>query len=87
MRLLASRIGKFCVVLCGTLASSQAVQAHPGHAVEVVPNASALHYVLQPEHLGGALLLTAAVVIGVVKLLHERRRRSKRQLARVRKHS
>ena len=40
------------------------VHAHSGHELEVVPNSSALHYVLQPEH--ALVWLFLMVVLAIV---------------------
>lgn len=65
------------VVACG----SAVLQAHPGHAHEVVPAESSWHYVLQPEH---AMVtgLGVALLVGLVSLFWMRAqvRRSQRQL-------
>ena len=62
----------------------QTLQAHPGHALEVSSGNSPLHYVLHPEHFGGALLLGGVMFLIVMKLLYIRRR-PRAELARVRR--
>lgn len=58
--------------------------AHSGHSVEVVSAQSPFHYVLQPEHAAGGLLLASATAIGLWQL-HAAHRRQRQRLARVRK--
>ena len=70
--------GGLLLVGCGVL------QAHPGHALEIVPSDASLHYLLQPEHLGGVLLLAAAVAWSVIKMWRQRPR-MKRAVVRLRK--
>ena len=62
----------FNVVLVSASLSSVSAWAHPGHAVEVVPASSVLHYALQPEHGLGMLLASALLVAIYLKLCQVR---------------
>ena len=51
------------LVLLGCIGDPAA--AHPGHAMDVVPPESAMHYLLQPEHAAWNLLAVACVLIAL----------------------
>lgn len=84
MRSLTGWIAQGCFALGLAGAHSSVTFAHSGHAVEVVSAQSALHYVLQPEHAAGGLVLAAAIAIGLWQLKAALRRQRQR-LARVEK--
>ncbi len=65
------------------------VQAHPGHAREVVPAESSWHYLLQPEHaLVSGIGIAAIAGFGTVGYLQlARRRQPQLQPVRVRRFS
>ncbi len=67
-----------------TCALANVTLAHSGHAVEVVSEQSHLHYVLQPEHAAGWILLAVAIATGFW-LTKAAGRRQLRRLVRVKK--
>lgn len=84
MRSITSGIVQGCFAAVLVCAHSSQTFAHSGHTVEVVSAQSALHYVLQPEHAAGGLLLVAAIAIGLWQL-NAALRRQRQRLARVKK--
>ncbi len=84
MRSITSRIASGCIALGLAFAQSSVTLAHSGHTVEVVSAQSPLHYVLQPEHASGGVLLAAAIAIGLWQL-HAALRGQRQRLARAKK--
>jgi hypothetical protein len=84
MRSITAWIAQGCLAVGLASTSNSLALAHSGHTVEVVSAHSPLHYMLQPEHAVGGLLLAAVTALGLWQL-HAAHRRQRQRLARVKK--